>query len=340
MGNKRTHNSENYRATEKMQVWVREKNSSGPFMSMGNIVSFSHDVQNTALEHFSNYLGQRAKDREIVTERKLTLDFVVDEMNMDILKLIHGFGFDAATSGTKDKSYDRTKTNRGGGVDLDLGVTGIKADSVLVRSTTLDPDVTYVEEALETDSTEVTAGGDFNNVTSPLTVVGAATTYNAITFAEGVLIKIQNEILKVTAVDGDDVTFARAQFGTVAATHADALEILISGGADYFVDLTNGIIYPMIGGDLEDEGTVAEIHIYFEKTINVKKFEMFPGDVIECEAKIQFDEDIEGPFESCFLKNNGPIDLGDGSDTRKVSLRLEIAVDADGSFGEYGKETT
>jgi hypothetical protein len=337
--NSRAHNSDNYRATTKMQIWLRPKESSAAadWLTLGNIVSFSHNVENQSLEHFSNYLGQRAKDREIITERKLSLEFVIDELNMANLKLIHGFGFGAATSSTKDKKFDRTVKNPGGGVSISLGKTGIK--NVIVRSVSLGTDVTYVEDTLETDSTENTAGGDWNNVTSPLTITDAVVDYPGITFEVGLFLKIQNEILKVTAVDGNDVTFARAQLGTMAAVHADGEDIFVSGSGDYVEDLTNGVVVPVLDGDLENPGTVASIHIFFEQQVNVSKFEMYPGDTIECEAQVQFDDEIEGPFQGCFLKNNGPIDLGDGSDTRKVSLTLEIAVDADGTFGDYAKET-
>jgi hypothetical protein len=338
MGNNfRAHNPANYRATSKMQVWLWPQNSSNPSadrISLGNIISFAHNVANKTLEHFSNYLGQRAKDREIITERLLTLDVVIDELNMPNLKLIHGFGFGAATSTTKDKFFDRTVKNPGAGELISLGKSNIK--NLIVRSVDLDDDVTYVLDTLDTDTTEVTADNSFNNVTSPLTVTDAVTDYSAITFAVGQYLKIGNEILKVTVIDGNDVTFARAQFGTTAAVHADAVAIFQGSGGDYLTDLTNGKVTPVLGGDLVGEDSM---HIYFEQAVNVDSFEMFPGDTIECQAQIQFDDDFEGPFQGCFLKNNGPIDLGDGSDTRKVSLTLEITVDADGTFGEYSKET-
>jgi len=338
MGNNfRAHNPDNYRATSKMQVWLWPKDSLTPSVdriSLGNIVSFSHNVANKTLEHFSNYLGQRAKDREIITERLLTLDLVIDELSMPNLKLIHGFGFGAATSTTKDKFFDRTEKNPGAGGLISLGKSNIK--NVIVRSVSLDDDVTYVLDTLDTDTTEDTANNDFNNVTSPLTVVGAVSGYAGITFAVGQYLKIGNEILKVTAIDGDDVTFARGQLGTTTAVHANAVSIFQGSGGDYLTDLVNGKVSPVLGGDLI---AVASMHIYFEQTVNVDTFEMFPGDTIECEAQVQFDDDFEGPFQGCFLKNNGPIDLGDGSDTRKVSLTLEITIDADGTFGNYAKET-
>lgn len=88
----------------------------------------------------------------------------------------------------------------------------------------------YEIEIVNTDSTDDTDNGDFDNVDSPLTVVDAVTSYPGCTFAVGTLIRIENEILRVSAVEGDDVTFLRAQSATTAAAHADASDIFIGNG--------------------------------------------------------------------------------------------------------------
>ena len=64
-----------------------------------------------------------------------------------------------------------------------------------------------------------TSNGDFNNTTDPLTVINAVVTYNAITFAVGTLIRISDEVFRVTAVEGNDVTFHRGEFQTPIDTH-------------------------------------------------------------------------------------------------------------------------
>lgn len=85
-------------------------------------------------------------------------------------------------------------------------------------------------EIVNTDSTDNTQGGDFDNTTSPLTVVDAVTNYPGCTFDVGALFRIESEILRVSAVDGDDVTFLRAQSGTTAAAHADATDVFKADG--------------------------------------------------------------------------------------------------------------
>lgn len=69
------------------------------------------------------------------------------------------------------------------------------------------------------------AAGDFYTLTNPLTVEDAVTTYANITFAANLLLKIEDEILLVSAVSSPDVTFARAQLGTTAAKHPAGVSI-------------------------------------------------------------------------------------------------------------------
>jgi hypothetical protein len=102
-----------------------------------------------------------------------------------------------------------------------------------------------------TNSTDVTAGGDFNNVTDPLLVVGAAVTYPGTNLALNNYIKIGTEILKVTVVAGNDRTFARAQFGTVAAAHANGVRIdnetpmAASTYYDFYVSMSTASYKPL-----------------------------------------------------------------------------------------------
>ena len=114
-----------------------------------------------------------------------------------------------------------------------MEITGVAGNDVTLsrgaKSTTI---VAHADAAdiLETslgdvDTTDNTAGGDFNNVTDALTVTDAVLTYTAITFAVGQYLKIQTEIMEVTVIAGNDVTFARGALATTTATHADALDI-------------------------------------------------------------------------------------------------------------------
>lgn len=113
----------------------------------------------------------------------------------------------------------RTVSINGEKVQIPSGGNAVATTSTLIDASGVP--------VLTTNSTEVTAGGDFNNTTDPLTVIGAVVTYPAITFVSGKYIKIGTEILKVTLVAGNDVTFARGQFGTTIAVHANGVTIFV-----------------------------------------------------------------------------------------------------------------
>lgn len=348
MANLRAHNPNNYEVVKKLQLFARESGSTDPadWISLGSVKNVQVSSDQTPLEHFTNYLGGRAKDREEIVERRLRFDFVLEEINKPNLKLALGRGFRASSGGspTKDVRHDKTVTNPGAGLPIDLGKTDIK--ELIIRSTGLEDDETYDELAF-TDSTEVTAGGDWNNVTSPLTVVAAVTDYPAITFVVGKLFRLGTEIIRVTAIAGNDVTFARGQLGTTNAVHADGVAIF-EGAGDYHVNLTTGIVTILwaAASALEDESVVEEIHASFAQELDVEEFELFDGIPIQCEIQMQYGaagqvEKVIGPCSNAFLRNAGAMQLGDGSDWSEIPMQAEIAIGADGTFGTIGliKET-
>lgn len=345
MANFRAHNKDNYGVAKKVQMFTRPKGSTGPWNSLGSVKNVQMDTEQTVLEHFSNYLGARAKDREEIIERRHRIDFVLEEINVHNLKLALGRGYRDSEGGspTKDVKYEKTLTNPGAGGTIDLGKTNIK--NVALRSVSLEEDETFDALAFAA-SGEVAENDEFDNTTSPLTVMAAVTTYAGITFAVGKLFRLGTEILRVTAIAGNDVTFARAQLGTVAAAHADGAAIE-EGSGDYSVNLTTGVVSIMWTGDLDDEETVPKVHAFFEQEQDVEEFELFDGETIECELQLQYGvpgkdvEQVFGPYSDVILKNNGPVVIGDGSDWQEIPMQAEITVAADASFGTVGivKET-
>lgn len=266
MPNLRAHNVENYEVAKKVQLFVRKAGSvaAADWISLGSVKNVQIESESTPLEHFSNYLGRRAKDREEVIERRLRLDFTLEELNVPNLKLAFGRGFRDSEGGspTKDVKHETTVDNPGGAQTIDLGKTNIK--NVIVRSVGLETPVTYVE---------------------------------------GV-------------------------------------------GQDYTVNLATGVITILAGGDLEIAGTVPEIHIFFEQEQDVEEFEMFDGEPIQCELQFQFGaagqvEKVIGPCDNAYLRNAGPMVIGDGSDWQEIPMQAEVTVEANGSFGTVGviKET-
>lgn len=141
-------------------------------------------------------------------------------------------------------------------------VLRVASNVASAETVTIGSDV-YEVEIVNTDSTDDTANGDFNNTTNPLEVVDAVTRYANITFEEGMLLRIQNEILRVTEVDGDNVTFKRGVSGTTNATHANGQDMFvgdgIAGGSTVAVGLvttlTPAVFTPALVDDINNDGS-------------------------------------------------------------------------------------
>jgi len=54
---------------------------------LGNIVEIDMEPGQELLEHFTNRSGKRMKDKQIILEDKLTINFTLDEANIDNMKL-------------------------------------------------------------------------------------------------------------------------------------------------------------------------------------------------------------------------------------------------------------
>ena len=111
-----------------------------------------------------------------------------------------------------------------------LRMSGVYVDG---DTFTIGTDVFEIDP-IATDSTDDTAGGFWNVVTSPLTVAMPAASYavlgvggtDALTVGE--LVYINTEYLRVTAIVGNDVTFRRGAGGSAIAAHVNATNIMVS----------------------------------------------------------------------------------------------------------------
>ncbi len=119
---------------------------------------------------------------------------------------------------------------------------------VSAQKVTIGADV-YEIEIVNTDSTDNTASGHFNNVTSPLTVATFASAYTHITMTVGKLLRIQNEIMRCTASSGASRTFARGVSGTTIATHANALDMYVGDGIAGGSTIAVGLVTALTGAD-------------------------------------------------------------------------------------------
>lgn len=147
--NVRSADPRNLMVPEKVSLWIRNKGETDPsaWKDLGSVVDVSITPDIERLEHFANRRGARAKDREVITQRKMTIDFSIEEVNLHNLQ--HAFqDGDESNSGTKDYKDGRLYSNPGSAGTIELGDTAVK--NVVVRSGDLDGDVeTIYEEGVE-----------------------------------------------------------------------------------------------------------------------------------------------------------------------------------------------
>jgi hypothetical protein len=132
----------NYQLPGSVCLFFRKKGSvaDADWKSLGNIIDPSIAAELERLEHFSQRRGQRAEDREVVSERSATLNFSIDEIARDTLELMFGTQ-DTSVDSTVDTNNEGVFTNPGGGNVIDLGpnADNLVVASVVVRSINLEP---------------------------------------------------------------------------------------------------------------------------------------------------------------------------------------------------------
>jgi hypothetical protein len=147
--NVRAADPRNYGVPEKVSLWIRNKGSTDPadWKDLGSVIDVSITPEIERLEHFANRRGARAKDREVISSRKMTIDFSIEEVNLHNLQ--HAFqDGEESDSATKDYKDGRMYPNPGTAGTIELGDTNVK--NVVVRDGNLDGDV----EAVFTEGVE------------------------------------------------------------------------------------------------------------------------------------------------------------------------------------------
>lgn len=338
--NLRNGDKRNYQTAKKASFWFRKEGLTGEanFEELGNLIEPSKRIIQEILEHFSNRRGQRSMDRSELVSQKLELDFQIDEITMsNLVKIFGGNDVGKSTSTVKIRE-GRVATNPGGGELLDLKMLGINADDVVVRTPNQEgAQTTFTADPLTTDTGDNTAGGTWNALTNPLVV--AAATYPGIVATVGALVKVEDEIMKVSAVGGGNITLARAQLGTTAAVHADGVDIFETAAAnDYVVDATNGKVYILIGGDLNDDATEPEVHVQWTKTVATEKCALFDGKTLRGEGFFQIltksGARLVWDLPEIEIRSNGDVALGTGQDWIRLPVKVNVLADEDGDFGE------
>jgi len=135
----------NHQTAAKLSVWFRPYGSTDDkdWIEFGNIIDPDMTPTVEKLEHSSNRRGLRTVDRTAIISRKLELNFSIDEINRQNLR----FAFQGEDKGAAsvDAHDSDNFPNPGAGNAIDLGQTGLKAGSVVVRSAIDEDDVVYVE---------------------------------------------------------------------------------------------------------------------------------------------------------------------------------------------------
>lgn len=108
-----------------------------------------------------------------------------------------------------------------------FNVLTVAGDVVEAETVTIGADVFEIE-IVNTDSTDTTLGGSFNQATAAITILKASYTHLPTTV--GSLIRVENEILRLTAATSTALTFSRGASGTTAAAHANATAIYKGDG--------------------------------------------------------------------------------------------------------------
>ncbi len=322
----------NASTAKRVSLWL-QKGSEDRYIELGNIISpkLAMDIQE--LEHYSNRRGARSRDRIEIGQIKGSMKFSVDECNKR--NLLHVFGgSDEAAASTVAVEEGNIFENPGVGQDIDVLMTGVA--NVIVEDTAEEgTPVTYDEDVMDTDTTDNAAGGTWANTTDPLTVVAA--TYPNMPTTPGALIKVEDELMAVVSAS-TNIVLARAQLGTVAASHANGTDIFKESGADDYV-LGDGKLRIVVGSALADPDDVPEVHIQFTKTVETEKFQMFDGTPITGKAKLQ----VLTPkglravitLPRVTIKNDGDVDLGTGETWIAFPMQMEILADSTGSLGDF-----
>lgn len=103
--------------------------------------------------------------------------------------------------------------------------------------------VEWLEDTMSSRSTTMNDSGGISNSDTTMTVTDGSI------FKVGDVLKIENELVYVSAVSGNDLTISRSHGGTSAASHADGLTITLSTiarleGADYTTGHTTTVTAP------------------------------------------------------------------------------------------------
>ena len=118
------------------------------WLDLGNVISPAVAPTIDRLDHFSNRRGERVKDKSIISQRQAQLNFILDEINRENLRLLFGSA-SPVVAGATIIPFSRIFANPGGVGVITLGQTMLEAiGTEVVRNTRQElPGTPFVEGA-------------------------------------------------------------------------------------------------------------------------------------------------------------------------------------------------
>ncbi len=235
--------------------------------------------------------------------------------------------------------WDKANSPMADAGDPGDNVLRVAADVVSAQTVTIGDDI-YEVEIVNTDTTDDAQGDDFVPVTNPLVVADYTTNYPNSPATVGLLLRIENEIMKVTAVDGADVTLTRGVSGTTIATHADATDLYEGDGVTagnipvgLVATLTPTAFTAALTPDINAFGT----ELITAQNPNVNSVYIFTADAVGGDpfgsaAVIACTETLAGANNQWAV---AAIESGRAAGTRLASLQIHTVNATEVALGEH-----
>lgn len=130
----------NYQLPGRVCLFFRKKNGAvSDWRDLGNIINPGISPNITRLDHFSQRRSERVKDRSLISERQALLNFTIDEINRDNLRLLFQQP-GATTPGATIIPLSKIHKNPGSLGVINLGVISLEAIGTEVVRDTLQED--------------------------------------------------------------------------------------------------------------------------------------------------------------------------------------------------------
>lgn len=260
VANVRAADPRNYQLPGRVSLFFRKAGSllNADWKEFGNIISPAIAPLIERLDHFSQRRGTRAKDRSLISQRGATLNFSIDEINLENLQFLFG-----STATPTDKviqvNDSKIEVNPGANGVVDLKVTDLVPSSIIVRTAHLE----LVDTVTFSEFVDYTV----NPATGLITILPG-----------GAL--ADNDPLSPTGIDEFHVFFRKdaeaQQFEIFSGDEIEGqarFQVLTKKGAQYVIDFLN--VSVRTNGDF----TIGDGTVYQEIPLSLEILEDTDGEL-------------------------------------------------------------